>query len=515
MLFSKLIRRRLLLSAVVLGSGVTVVMAQKAGQNGPPSLPRLQAQKAISALKVPEKAVRLTKAAPVPHKPFELRDANNQPINPNQTFKLPDGTQVTAREHVDELNRLEKALNGIGHSLRDRNAIPASLAVDNAQFARQSEEVRKSSKKSGPSANTARRLTTSARAKREAEAKNGQAATKKPTAAASTDTKTPTKTNINPDLLVPAQAAGKNSTATKGGIAVKPNKGAAQSQGKMADMYRPEAVEISNRARQQVVASDAPIWRAEFGDRSVFSSDMSTAMDVRAQMDGNGNDLSSSMLAVTQGGGYFFNNRVDIYRAAAILTTDHKSNHKLHLQTDLFGQTLANQDVGPGQGNSNTVNLDLPIGPIDIPIGPFYVSGKYLLKAKVGMQYNCQVDSNRAVCEVVPNVSSTLGYWPGGGVSAFGVKAGAWAGGTLTWINQNLVVRGEMAKGVEQPNNRPFVSVSTYGHNNFETLAGTLEFGVKGGAFGINFEKVLAKTTWPGVKFDGVIIEGKKVEYAQ
>src|SRR5262249_23830096 len=143
MLASVALRGRRVLAGVVLGAGLvaTAALAQSASQTGPPALPKIQPQKPIGAVRAPEKMVTLRKSAAVPHKPFELRDAKGKPIDPDQKVTLPDGKQVTAREYVDELNQIEKSLNAIGHSLRNRDTVPASLAVDKAAFTRQAEQA--------------------------------------------------------------------------------------------------------------------------------------------------------------------------------------------------------------------------------------------------------------------------------------------------------------------------------------------------------------------------------------
>src|SRR5262249_26314138 len=146
---------------------------------------------------------------------FELRDTNGKPIDPNQKVTLPDGKQVTAREYMDDLNRLEKALNGIGHSLRNRDTVPASLAVDEASFSRQAEQVKKSVKKLNAAPDKLPRMTAELRQKREAEVKELVAAFKGAGAATPAGSNNPAKPKISPDVLKPAGVTGKDTAATK------------------------------------------------------------------------------------------------------------------------------------------------------------------------------------------------------------------------------------------------------------------------------------------------------------
>ena len=514
-----LLRGRRLLALAVVGAGfAATALAQSAAKTESFQLPKLQPQKPIGAVRIPVSKIAMKQNPAIQHQPFTLRDAKGKPIDPGLKVSSPDGKQVTAREYVDELNEVEKALNALGHSLRNRDAAPASLAVDQAALTRQTDLARKSFHKLGAPAVKAPRVTPELRAKREAEVKELLATLKGTTPASVTATKTPGKPAVSPEILKPpAGGAAKPAASPAVGVAGKFNKNVVKDSPKPFETYRPEVVEQSKlyqeRTKQKAVAVERGNWRADFGDRDLFATDLSAHLEVRSQMDGNGEHHTSSMLATTHGGGYVVNRRVDVFRAAAILNTDHQSRTNLHLQIDLFGRTLTNQNVGPGEGNANTVNLDQGVGPIEIPIGPFYVSGEYLLRAKVGMHYNLQVDAGRTILELQPTVSSTLGHWRGGGVGFKGAKIGATFGGTLTWINQQLYLRGEAAKGVEKPSQRRTLTVSSHGHNNFETLAGTLEIRGKLGVFDFGAEGTLAKLTWPGFRLQGVLFDSRKVEY--
>jgi len=54
---------------------------------------------------------------------FEMVDADGKPISPQTKMELSNGRVVTAQEFYDSLNRIERGLNKMGHSLREGPAM--------------------------------------------------------------------------------------------------------------------------------------------------------------------------------------------------------------------------------------------------------------------------------------------------------------------------------------------------------------------------------------------------------
>src|SRR5262249_47917833 len=114
------------------------------------------------------------KQKPIPFKPFELRDKSGKAIAPNTPVRLPSGKMTTAKAELDGLNKLEKALNAVGHSLRTggRGKTPvATLAHDKARLKQQAGPTRKSSKKLGAAPKPPLKLTPAQLKQRQAEGK--------------------------------------------------------------------------------------------------------------------------------------------------------------------------------------------------------------------------------------------------------------------------------------------------------------------------------------------------------
>lgn len=81
---------------------------------------------------------------------FDMVDASGKPISPQTKMELSNGRVVTAQEFYDSLNRIEKGLNKMGHSLREGPA-PIVLTgnyADRAVFQSQISDYTKSFKTS-------------------------------------------------------------------------------------------------------------------------------------------------------------------------------------------------------------------------------------------------------------------------------------------------------------------------------------------------------------------------------
>jgi hypothetical protein len=65
----------------------------------------------------------------LPHKPFSVSDFKGAPpgLGPNSEITLKNGTRVRLSQFLDEINRIEQALNAYGYSLRKRSPKPIML----------------------------------------------------------------------------------------------------------------------------------------------------------------------------------------------------------------------------------------------------------------------------------------------------------------------------------------------------------------------------------------------------
>jgi hypothetical protein len=65
------------------------------------------------------------KRTPIPHQPFQLMDPKTRRIvGPSDNITLPDGRVVPAGAYYKDLNALEAWLNGAGHTLKNKEALP-------------------------------------------------------------------------------------------------------------------------------------------------------------------------------------------------------------------------------------------------------------------------------------------------------------------------------------------------------------------------------------------------------
>ena len=74
----------------------------------------------------------------VPFQPFKYELPPGHPVDPNSKIKLPNGSMVTVRDYIDSLNRIEKGLAEVGHSMRTGSGhVVGTKWGDDALFARQ------------------------------------------------------------------------------------------------------------------------------------------------------------------------------------------------------------------------------------------------------------------------------------------------------------------------------------------------------------------------------------------
>jgi hypothetical protein len=110
-----------------------------------------------TATLAPQK-VEVLRRPPIPHQPFEMLDYSTRqprPMRANEMMKpFPDGRRsMTAGEYYKELNRIEKDLNAIGHTLRDKDKksiLIGRTLPDQSAIERQRQDVRRQLKPSRP-----------------------------------------------------------------------------------------------------------------------------------------------------------------------------------------------------------------------------------------------------------------------------------------------------------------------------------------------------------------------------
>lgn len=75
---------------------------------------------------------------PVPFTPFKYELPPGHPVDPNSKITLPTGKVVTVREYIDSLNRIERGLAQVGHTMRAKvGHIIGPKYGDDALFSRQ------------------------------------------------------------------------------------------------------------------------------------------------------------------------------------------------------------------------------------------------------------------------------------------------------------------------------------------------------------------------------------------
>jgi hypothetical protein len=86
---------------------------------------------------LPAALIQAVKRAPVPHKPWKMaHPETGKEVQPGEMLTLPNGKQVQAKDYYDQLNRMEKQFNGLGHSLRDtaKKVLLQETKIDKARM---------------------------------------------------------------------------------------------------------------------------------------------------------------------------------------------------------------------------------------------------------------------------------------------------------------------------------------------------------------------------------------------
>jgi hypothetical protein len=105
---------------LLLGSwGVSALAAN----DPPPARAKTTAKAAITKVspktELAAALIQSYKRAPIPYKAWEMRHPQDgKACKPGDMLTLPNGKQVTAKDYYDQLNRLEKQFNAVGHTLR-------------------------------------------------------------------------------------------------------------------------------------------------------------------------------------------------------------------------------------------------------------------------------------------------------------------------------------------------------------------------------------------------------------
>lgn len=77
---------------------------------------------------------KVDKKAPIQFVPFDLKDQNGQPLDPNSEITLQNGKKIKAIEQLNEMNRVEKKINTYGYTLRNNTPIISKLIPDKKFF---------------------------------------------------------------------------------------------------------------------------------------------------------------------------------------------------------------------------------------------------------------------------------------------------------------------------------------------------------------------------------------------
>src|SRR5262249_31947263 len=128
----------------------TTVLAQPGGPKRPPQDKQGKVARKVPRVQLRPEQVTVHRRTPIPHKPLELRELrgkDGKPGDPDARIPPAKAKESPAREYLAHLNHLEKQLNALGYSLRDRPEKSHRLATvvmtrkDRATLVKQNQRI--------------------------------------------------------------------------------------------------------------------------------------------------------------------------------------------------------------------------------------------------------------------------------------------------------------------------------------------------------------------------------------
>ncbi len=405
----------LVLGAVALqASGDHGRGGQGKGHQGKGHQPRGELHSAPVPVKFDPKLVAVPRKAPVTHKPFQLPapKMGEKAITPDTQVKLRNGKTVTAEEVLKELNKIEKMLNDLGHSLRDdpKTNLVVKTRIDEKARAEKAKAI------------TARHVTPK---------KAGAAA---PTAA---------------QLLARAKAASAKAATPAHKAAVK----------KLAGKPMVKVAPGSQGRKGSTVKK----WDLRLGRRNIIAAFLEGKLEVKGDKD------SMDLLGDAAAGGYLVNHRIEVLKANGSIHAGTTS--RANLKVALAGRTLVNVSK---QGKTEWHKSDgfrktfdksvsyrfvVAVIPIQVRLG---------VHGSVGVRYFVGVQPTHASLQVVPAVNADV-YAQ---ASVDVLVAGAGVEGRLKLLDLTLTFGAELTLGHD--NGGVFLAEHVYADSRLKMLSGRI-----------------------------------------
>ncbi|MFL6277756.1 MAG: hypothetical protein ACJ74G_21420 [Blastocatellia bacterium] len=374
-------------------------------------------------------AIKVNTLPPIAFKPFEMLDPQTgRPISPDAMLTLPDGKRITAREYYSQVNRLEQGFNQLGYTLRQTANVRTEKLV---------------------------------------------------TPTGTIDVVRLQQVPLDESRLqVQSQQIKTQHTAFNPSTMAAPASFAALTAGQQSHVRNLASVTgIFNGnplTASKVKVNETRSWNYSLGNPSTFSAHLNGKITL------TGDATVQNISGEANAGGSIFNHSKDILRATASVHAPASGvDMTAKLNVNVLGTTVFNLDkhfnatpTKPLLTESNTITpkaIDFS-KTIHFSIGPIPISVKVGAQGSVALSYFLSVASMSVKAQAVPKIRSNVYVQAGVGIII--ARAGATA--SLTLVNDDLTLGGELAIKFDEPLKGPYFAVKYYGLNNFEALKGSV-----------------------------------------
>jgi hypothetical protein len=405
--------------------------------------------------------IQSRKQAPIPHKPWKMaHPETGKEVQPEEMLpKLPNGKQVQAKDYFDQLNRMEKHFNGLGHSTRDtaKKVLLQETKVDKNRLNTQSRTLAAKHRPFDPK--TMRRPTPH---------KDLPAAHQAAVKQASSQAAAPAAKGGGGKTKPAKAVAGKTNPAPAGGGKTKASTGAG---GKTAPAPASGGKTTPATAGGGNTKGDRELKTFSFtaGDNKTVSVFLDGQWEMNVSSDAV--DLKGEAHA----GAYLLNNRIEVLTATAALHAGGGANGSAKLTVSVLGQVVHNPNLpikttwNKRDQVSKTVDHSVPFS---FTIGPIPLSVKIGARGSVGVNYFFGVSALPlyATAQVVPNAS--LDAYAQAGLDIKIASAGVVV--NLQLLRVKLTLGAEA--GLKNDNQGTNLYLFVHGDNELTLLNGSLSF---------------------------------------
>jgi hypothetical protein len=368
--------------------------------------------------------VDIQKKAAIDHKPLLPIDPKTKKAIPDDhELTLPSGKKVKVGEYYTELNKLEKKLNSIGHSLRHNGKV--TLATSQLKTA-------------------------------ELEQKAKAIAAKHVTFDAKTMKRHVKREQMQAKFKESAQKDKARVEALKKLLSKTPDKGDGKSK-------------VTPRSAGTMAAGTAGTsknWHWELGRRNLVAAFLDAKVETR------GSKQEVSVTGEAEAGGYLVNNKVSLLKATGSVRAPAQGESHARISVSVVGKTIFNKDY-PAKTNysisdTKSTSVDKSVS-FHFMLGPIPLSVKLGAQGTVGVRYFVGLRPLYAEAQFIPFANARA--YAQAGIDI--VVASGGVGGQLKLLDVEFRIGGKMVVNFD-PSKGASLEEQAYVWSKIDMLSGSL-----------------------------------------